>query len=114
MSTESNDSHLSIDELFSAIQEAYIDDKFAECLILSCDLFKRTCDGQHLHLRDMAVEFLYKCAEQLRPLPDEIEHAVTNPFCSFCGKSPPEVRLGAGHSSFICHQCVALFSNILK
>jgi hypothetical protein len=30
--------------------------------------------------------------------------------CSFCGRSPPEVRLGAGPSAFICDGCVDLFA----
>jgi hypothetical protein len=29
--------------------------------------------------------------------------------CSFCGKSGPEVKLGAGSDAFICSECVALF-----
>jgi len=31
--------------------------------------------------------------------------------CSFCGRSPPEVRLGAGPSAFICDGCVDLFAD---
>ena len=31
--------------------------------------------------------------------------------CSFCGRSPPEVRLGAGPSAFICEQCVDVFAH---
>jgi hypothetical protein len=31
--------------------------------------------------------------------------------CSFCGRSPPEVRLGAGPSAFICDGCVDVFEN---
>jgi hypothetical protein len=30
--------------------------------------------------------------------------------CSFCGRSPPDVRLGAGPSAFICDGCVDLFA----
>jgi hypothetical protein len=32
------------------------------------------------------------------------------PTCSFCGRSPPAVRLGAGPSVFICNGCVDLFA----
>jgi hypothetical protein len=32
------------------------------------------------------------------------------PTCSFCGKSPPDVRLGAGPSAFVCDGCVDLFA----
>jgi ClpX C4-type zinc finger len=34
--------------------------------------------------------------------------------CSFCGKAPPEIKLGAGPSAFICNECVAIFSNIFN
>ena len=34
--------------------------------------------------------------------------------CSFCGKMPPDVRLGAGSTAFICNECVAVFSNIFS
>jgi len=30
--------------------------------------------------------------------------------CSFCGRSPPEARLGAGPAAFICDGCVDLFA----
>jgi hypothetical protein len=33
------------------------------------------------------------------------------PSCPFCGRSPPEVRLGAGPSAFICDRCVDLFAH---
>ena len=32
--------------------------------------------------------------------------------CSFCGRSPPNVRLGAGPDAFICNECVSTFSDI--
>jgi hypothetical protein len=32
-------------------------------------------------------------------------------ICSFCGRSPPQVRLGAGPSAFICDRCVDLFAH---
>jgi hypothetical protein len=33
--------------------------------------------------------------------------------CSFCGKRPPDVRLGAGMTAFICNECVEIFHNNL-
>lgn len=33
--------------------------------------------------------------------------------CSFCGRTPPAVRLGAGPGVFICNECVETFSKIL-
>jgi hypothetical protein len=44
-----------------------------------------------------------------------LERAASPPsgqrICSFCGRSPPEVRLGAGPSAFICEQCVDVFAH---
>ncbi len=37
-----------------------------------------------------------------------------NMTCSFCGKAPPEVRLGAGASTYICNECVGKFSYLLN
>jgi ClpX C4-type zinc finger len=34
--------------------------------------------------------------------------------CSFCGQSPPKVKLGAGPDAFICNECVETFSEIFK
>jgi len=36
------------------------------------------------------------------------------PSCSFCGKSPPEIRLGAGPGVFICNECVDIFADIFN
>jgi hypothetical protein len=34
----------------------------------------------------------------------------TRQQCSFCGRSPPEVRLAAGPNAFICEPCVKALS----
>ena len=34
--------------------------------------------------------------------------------CSFCGRKPPDVRLGAGPGVFICNECVETFTKILS
>jgi hypothetical protein len=40
--------------------------------------------------------------------------SVEDPACSFCGRKPPEVRLGAGPSAFICNECVGIFTEVFK
>jgi hypothetical protein len=37
-----------------------------------------------------------------------------DPVCSFCGRKPPEVRLGAGPEAFICDGCVSDFAAIFR
>ena len=34
--------------------------------------------------------------------------------CSFRGRSPPEARLGAGPSAFICDGCVEIFAHLFE
>ena len=36
------------------------------------------------------------------------------PQCSFCGRKPPEVRLGAGPDVFICDGCVRDFAAVFR
>jgi ClpX C4-type zinc finger len=31
-------------------------------------------------------------------------------ICSFCGKGPPSVELGAGPDAYICNECVQVFA----
>ncbi len=47
----------------------------------------------------------------MQPAPDEPE---IKRACSFCDKEEPDVRLGAGHSAFICNECVELFTEIFR
>jgi hypothetical protein len=37
-----------------------------------------------------------------------------DPVCSFCGRKPPEVRLGAGPEAFICDGCVSDFAAVFR
>ena len=38
----------------------------------------------------------------------------SDPVCSFCGRRPPEVRLGAGPEAFICDGCVNDFAAVFR
>jgi hypothetical protein len=38
----------------------------------------------------------------------------SQPACSFCGRSEPQVRLVAGAHGFICDSCVSLVSDVFK
>jgi hypothetical protein len=45
--------------------------------------------------------------------PATITSNVKKAACSFCGKEPPEVKLGAGAENvFICNECVAMFGQM--
>ena len=59
------------------------------------------------------LQFIANCSQKL--LDDDTSTRDTpDPACSFCGRHPPSVRLGAGPSVFICNECVDLFSDALK
>jgi hypothetical protein len=58
------------------------------------------------------LQFITNCSQKL--LGGEPQRGSDDPTCSFCGRQPPSVRLGAGSSAFICNECVELFSEALK
>jgi ClpX C4-type zinc finger len=95
-----------VDEL----ARAYAEDRYDDCLRRACVLLLRANHGGRS--LEALLTFIHRSAEHLletnRDAP--AQRAVA---CSFCAKSPPDVRLGAGPSAFICNGCVASFSAIL-
>ena len=59
------------------------------------------------------LQFIFNSSRKLLDLQTP-QQGEDNPVCSFCGRQPPSVRLGAGPSAFICNECVELFSEALK
>lgn len=55
--------------------------------------------------------FVRDCCDNLLTQPEVARPGGAN--CSFCDKAPPEVRLGAGRSAFICNECIIAFSQVL-
>ncbi len=73
----------------------------------------RTIPGAEKQTRSAlySIENALSLLIEMRPVTDEPE---IKQACSFCDKQPPEVRLGAGHSAFICNECVDLFTEIFR
>lgn len=64
--------------------------------------------------RTAALTFIQECAKKLLGAESASAQETTpTPACSFCGRQPPAVRLGAGPAVFICNECVETFAKIL-
>jgi hypothetical protein len=113
MSNPSDESDEAIKTALSALAEDYANDRYYECLVNACGVFLRTKHDRNFPLNKAAMSFIGQCASKLEKANDGGDAARPNVACSFCGKSAPEVRLGAGPSVFICNECVEIFHNIL-
>jgi ClpX C4-type zinc finger len=97
----------------SVLARDYANDRYYECLVNTCGVFLRTKDDPDARLNKAAMEFIRQCASKLETARDASDAAKPNIACSFCGRSAPDVRLGAGPSVFICNECVEIFHKIL-
>ncbi len=98
----------------SQIQESYLEENYYQCLVSACELLMRLKDDRGSRLNNAALHFIYVSALHLKNDADAGDEGKDKVACSFCGKSSPEVRLGAGPSAFICNECVGAFSSILN
>jgi hypothetical protein len=93
-----------------------IAEKFKEAIDFSTFLNRLAVDLGDDELISASASMIKKAAEEIvskhtAKNPKSIE---VHPSCSFCGKSPPEVRLGASSSAYICNECVATFTEIFE
>src|SRR5436309_15132474 len=56
--------------------------------------------------QEAALGALHHSIEMLFEGEPRVKSTKDIPQCSFCGRKPPEVRLGAGPDAFICDGCV--------
>lgn len=99
------------DAKLAQIAEHWASGRFDESLAEACALFLSVKDDRTSQLRDAAVELIRLSAARLREGDQsQKEEAIA---CSFCGKSAPDARLGAGPNVFICHECVETFHSVL-
>ena len=113
MSNQSDNSVEAIKATLSALAEDYGRDRYYECLVNACGVLLREKDARESPLNNAALQFIHQCSLRLGEARESAKPAKQTVACSFCGKSAPEVRLGAGPSSFICNECVDIFHNIL-
>jgi hypothetical protein len=87
------------------ISVAYDEGKYDLCIQLCSNALKSTLTES---TRLIFSQFIAMCSRKL--MDDDPTDQAAAPSCSFCGKTPPAVRLGAGSSAFICNERVELFS----
>src|SRR4051812_30141713 len=76
-------------------------------------LFKVLPDAEGPHESSMGA--LHQAIEVLLYEGQPPTKSVTKtPECSFCGRKPPEVRLGAGPDAFICDGCIGDFADVFR
>jgi hypothetical protein len=64
---------------------------------------------QNADLDSVPLGFVQSAIERIMKPPSE--EVTSSPECSFCGLTPPEVKLAAGPNVFICNRCVELLSD---
>jgi hypothetical protein len=96
-------------EAYDRVLTLFCEESYQECLIAACNLLARAKELEQPLLYQTLAGLIQESAASLAP---KAARPAT-PACSFCGKSAPDVRLGAGPSAFICNECVATFAGIL-
>ena len=96
---------------FSQVQDLFVAEKYRDSLIAASNLLARAEETAQTGVDRVLLEIIRECANDLVPAKNDRE---VDPSCSFCGRAPPSVRLGAGPSSFICNECVGVFSSVLN
>lgn len=108
-----SDAAEAIKAALSGLAHDYANDRYRDCLVNACGGFLRTKDDPDSRLNKAALEFIRRCAAKLGTQSDSGEATKNKIACSFCDRSAPEVRSGAGPSVFICHECIEIFHQAL-
>jgi hypothetical protein len=96
---------------FARVQDLFLADSFHDCLIAAGALLDRAKNTGQSGVYRVLGELIRECASLVAPS-DEATNV--DPACSFCGRKPPEVKLGAGPKAFICDGCVDVFASLFK
>jgi|SRR5579872_1707402 len=94
------------------MSEDWVKGRYYESLLESCSLLLKVKDDRQSQLNRIAVEFIRETSSSMSKK-DQVGADKKAPVCSFCGAGPPEVKLGAGPSVFICNECVDVFHKLL-
>ena len=105
MSGQANDA---LREAIDRVAIDYHNEDYESCLRRCSSLLFNAEQSLTDRVKASLYVFMRECCAFL------LERVATPPFsqrsCSFCGRSPPDVRLGAGPSAFICDGCVDDFA----
>ena len=96
---------------FSKAQDLFLQERHHECLVFTGRLLTRAKETEQTGFHRVLAELIQQCARELTSTSEAPKLELK---CSFCGETPPRVRLGAGPSVFICNECVSIFSEVLS
>jgi hypothetical protein len=91
-----------------AWQTAMDQKKFEDAIKAGIDAYLHYCSEDNQKLSMGALNLIYLAAGRLI-FGDKATETLRLCCCSFCGRSGPDVRLGAGPEAFICSDCVGIF-----
>jgi hypothetical protein len=108
-------------DIFSAIDprisEAMNEGRFHDALVLAFAAylaFRQENDPKQLFVQAALVWIEVAVMELQKASGAKPATAAEEPQCSFCGQKPPNVRLVAGASAFICDSCVTTAGEALN
>ncbi len=96
---------------FAHVQDLFVAESYRDSLIAASNLLTRAGQTAETGVERVLLEIISECPHDLLSTKGDRE---IDPSCSFCGRAPPAVRLGAGASSFVCSECVGVFSSVLN
>ena len=96
-----------LDQLMLMWGGAFQEKRFHDALAMAFANYVVAREAKDAEFEQSFLVAMRSAIEGLLP-PDE---ASREDECSFCGSSPPDVRLAAGPNVFICDGCVAMLSS---
>ncbi len=114
MTTTGNSPDDLVKNLIDIMTTKYVERSYDQALDCAIVIRLMTNNDANPNRRAAALTFIQECAKLLlEPKTATAPEGNASPSCSFCGRQPPAVKLGAGPSVFICNECVDTFAKLL-
>jgi len=114
MSTTDDSPDDLVKNLIDIMTTKYVERSYDQALDCAIVIRLMTYNDANPNRRAAALTCIQDCAKfLLEPKTATAPEGNSIPSCSFCGRQPPAVKLGAGPSVFICNQCVDTFAKLL-
>jgi RNA polymerase-binding transcription factor DksA len=116
MTTDGTPNSPMLEAAFEQMQTEFINEKYEECLDCAIVVYLLSKNIEFPKYNSTARHFIKECSQHIAAAATNslIQANLAPHQCSFCSKSTPEVRLGAGPSAFICNECVKVFAEFLS
>jgi hypothetical protein len=104
-----------LEAAFEQMQTEFMNERYEDCLECAIIVYLLSKNIDFPKYNSTAKHFIQECSTRISVAAagSSIQEKPAHQ-CSFCSKSPPEVRLGAGPSAFICNECVEIFAVLLR